>query len=111
MPLHFLQLYQSALGELIAEWPGRSSGVCAHVCFSLWVHPSVVDVPPCEGANPLILNRADVLAHHSVSSALVSPGSLLLNLGASANAAASPLLCASDCFPNEALKAVKSYTQ
>lgn len=89
MPLHFLQLYQSTLGELIAEWLGRASGC---VCVSLCVCLSVVDVPLREGVNPLILNQADVLAHHSLSSRPLLPGSLLLNLQASAK-------CCSISFP------------
>lgn len=76
MPLHFLQLYQSTLGELIAEWLGRASGVYVSHCVCVL---SVVDAPLCEGVNPLILNQADVLAHHSLSSRPLLPGSLLLN--------------------------------
>lgn len=42
MPLHFLQLYWSTLGELIAEWLGRASGVivshCVYVCQWLMPH-------------------------------------------------------------------------
>lgn len=70
IPLHFLQLYRSTLGGVIAEWPSRSQCVCAHVCFSLLMHPPVVDLLLWEGVNPLNLNRADVSAHHSVSSVL-----------------------------------------
>lgn len=79
MPLYFLLLYQSTLGELIAEWLGRASGVYVSHCVCL----SVVDVPLRKGVNPLILNQADVLAHHSLSSRPLLPGSLLLNLQAS----------------------------
>lgn len=75
MPLHFLQLYQSTLGEQIAEWLGRASDVYVSHCVCL----SVVDIPLREGVNPLILNQADVLAHHSLSSRPLLPDSLLLN--------------------------------
>lgn len=68
IPLHFLQLYWSTLGGVIAEWPRRSQCACTHVCFSLLMHPPVVDVLLWEGVNPLNLNWADVSAHHSVSS-------------------------------------------
>lgn len=63
-------------------WQGLQ--VYVRVCFSLCVRLSAVDVPLRQGVNPLILNQADVLAHHSLSSRPVLPGSLLLNLGASA---------------------------
>lgn len=75
MPLHFLLLYQSTLGDQIAEWLGRASDVYVSHCVCL----SVVDIPLREGVNPLILNQADVLAHHSLSSRPLFPGPLLLN--------------------------------
>lgn len=57
----------------MAERPARSECLCVHVCFSLLMHPPVVDVPPCERVNPLNLNWAGVPAHHSVSSVQFFP--------------------------------------
>lgn len=51
---------------------------------SLCVCLSVADAPLSERVNPLILNQADVLAHHSLSSRPLLYGCLLLNLQASA---------------------------
>lgn len=74
MPVHFLQLLHSTLGELVAEWLGGAS-----VCMCLILCLSAVDVPLRKRVNPLILNQADVLAHHSLSSRPLLPGSLLFN--------------------------------
>lgn len=53
-------------------------------CVSLSVCLSVADAPLRKRVNPLILNQADVLAHHSLSSRPLLSGCLLLNLQASA---------------------------
>lgn len=93
MPVHCGEIahprYATPFSPAVLEHSGRADCRMAWQGFwcdrvSLCVCLSVADAPLSERVNPLILNQADVLAHHSLSSRPLLSSCLLLNLQASA---------------------------
>lgn len=79
-PLLCHSIFSSCIRALWESWLLNGlAELRVYVSYCVCECLSVVDVPLRKGVNPLILNQADVLAHHFLSSSPLLQGSLLLN--------------------------------
>lgn len=79
-PLLCHSIFSSCIRALWESWLLNGlAELRVYVSYCVCECLSVVDGPLRKGVNPLILNQADVLAHHSLSSSPLLQGSLLLN--------------------------------